>query len=276
MQNCKNCNLSLSEENKFCSNCGAEIITERITIQKIIKDFFNQIFGWDNKYFVTIKSLLLQPQVILSEYLSGTRKKYINPIPFLAIGLTITILIFNIFTDSYVEVNSAINEGEMDMIAAIFDQLENDHNIANPYKDPEFRTEQLENSKKYQKFALKYFNLFILIALPFYALFSKIVYGKPLNYGEHLITNLYIQGVTFLGTSFFFLLSVLISPSLYFFTLLFTIIFYTYVYGKLYKLRLLESIGKLLLFFVVLGSFIFLIGILLFILGVVIGILSKM
>ncbi len=238
------------EAQKFCASCGAEVVRERITLRKLIFDFFSEFFGWDNKYFITIKTMLSTPQIVIGGYIEGIRKKFMKPLPFMLISVTIATLAFNIFSDRYIELNQAITIQQQDQIEGIFEQMAaNDPKFKNPYKDPNYKQEQIKGAIKVQKFLLKYFNLIILIALPIYTLLTFLVFGKKFNYGEHLVANTYVIGVTFLFTTVVFLLSVLIHPSIYLLSMIFTFLFYTYAFKKLYGLDAEDTIIKILKFF---------------------------
>ena len=91
---CKNCGATLTENQKYCSECGAKVVTERITFRSLFHILIQNVFGWDNRYFFTIRNLIVRPQVVLNDYLSGTRKKYVNPFTFFAIGVGILLIIF--------------------------------------------------------------------------------------------------------------------------------------------------------------------------------------
>lgn len=58
---CKNCDTDLSDQYKYCRECGAKVINERITFRKLLGEAFNQTFGWDNKFFITLKTLITRP-----------------------------------------------------------------------------------------------------------------------------------------------------------------------------------------------------------------------
>ena len=75
--NCKNCKSVLNQKNIFCNECGAKIIKERITVKSLFSNLLNAL-GWDNNFFITLRFLLLKPQIIIKEYINGTRKKYTN------------------------------------------------------------------------------------------------------------------------------------------------------------------------------------------------------
>ena len=100
---CKNCSHQLSNHTKYCEECGAKVILERITFKKLIIESFNQSFGWDNRYFLTFIGLLLRPHQIIKDYLQGVRKRYLNPFAFFAIGAAARLLVFSIFIDEYMD-----------------------------------------------------------------------------------------------------------------------------------------------------------------------------
>lgn len=285
--NCKNCQTPLSSESKFCPTCGGKVITERITFKYLMKDVASNVFGWDNKYFRTLRAVITRPQVILKEYINGTRKKYMNPFSFFAIGAALALLVFNQFADEYVELSNSLNEGQIELMEkAMHDnitetQKEKHLKAGEAVPDEaalaeEFKQEQLDRNAEVQKSILKYFNLFAFVILPIYTFIAFLVFGKPYNYGEHLVINAFIQGVTFLMTVLFFLGSLFVSPHLYFLSMLVMVIFYTYVYAKLYDLTFGKSMVKVLKFIGVLLGVILAFAVVLFIIGVIFGLAKKM
>ena len=257
MPNCLNCKASLKDDSRFCSNCGAKVV-ERITLKSMISEFAENVLGWDNKYFVTLKLMLSKPQIVLSEYALGVRKKYVHPFTFLIIGVTLVLFTFNLFLDDFIAATQEFNIQQINWMA---------ENIGGPYADPDFKAQQLENSKNSQEFILKYFNLLTIVLIPIYTFFTFIVYRKPYNYAEHLVFNAYIQGTSFIATFVFFIISLLVHPLIYTFTTFITVFLYTYAYGKLYSLSVAESILKLFLFILYFIIFSAVMGLLLFAIG---------
>ena len=237
--NCKNCNHALNESEFYCEHCGAKIITERLTIKALVQQLMTDVFGWDNKYFKTTHDIVVRPKQMFESYLGGTRKRYMNPLGFMLIGLTFSIFTFNFFREEYLDISIQTSKVQLEWLA---------ENLGGPYKDPEFQKEQLETSKKTQEFILKYFNLFTFLLLPFYALLSKFTFGKPLNYAEHLTINTYLQGVSFVTTPILFAFSVWLNPNIFLFGLILTMTLYCYVYKNLYGLSIGETILKLIIF----------------------------
>lgn len=261
--NCKNCRTELTENSKFCNLCGAKVVTQRLTVKSLWADVTENVLGWDNKYFVTLKSLILKPGVLLKEYLEGTRKKYVNPFTFLVIGLTVTLFTFNSFDEQYIRSNSDFQNKQIQWQSQWMNET---FGLALPSE--EMQKKQIEDSEKSTKFMLKYFNILVVITLPLYSLLAFLVYRKPYNYGEHIVINSYIQGVSFISISILFLISLVTHPLVYVSNIVLLFIFYTYAYGKLYTLSIGQSIFKVFLFFSILLIFVIALLIMAFIIGI--------
>ncbi len=262
---CKNCSSTLINYSFYCNQCGSKVISERITVKNTLEDAFQNYVGWDNKFLITLKYLILKPGVLLTEYYNGTRKKYINPFTFLTIGMAINLFAFNSFDEEFLSVMNDFNESQINWYGEI---------IGGPFSNPEFKAEQLAKSAESSKFTLKYFNILVIALLPIYTLIAFLIYRKPYNYAEHIIANCYIQGFSFLTTAFIFFIAIWIHPSLYLLIYPLLIFYYTYVYGKLYKLTTGQSILKVILFLMLTIGVAIAIGILIFILSFAYGYIS--
>lgn len=254
--NCKNCETNLSQEASYCQECGAKVITSRLTIRSMWASIVDQFLGWDNKYLLTIVLLLRKPEQVLKSFLTGTRKRYMAPFALLAINTALSMLIFNQYSEKYLELTTMINEAEYEMLESKMDP--NGDNA-------EFQQQKLNQAAmttSIQETILKYFNIFTFLLIPFYALIALLVFGKPYNYGEHLVITAYIQGCLFVVSILTFILSILVNPAIYSFSILFAIVYYLYVYGRLYKLSFGKLIIKLLKFLGILVVILILFGVL--------------
>ena len=265
--NCKNCGTELRANEGFCGWCGAKVINKRITFKTIFTEFLTAI-GWDNKYFFTLKSLIVHPQVVFKEYLDGTRKKYVNPFTFFAIGAAITVFVFTQFADEYVQRANYISDKNYELIYnKIIEITEKEAKVSLE----EFIEIQKNISSTGLRSLLKYFTPLSFILLPFYALIALFVFKKPYNFGEHFVINAFVQGITFIGITLFFVLSLSLHPSIFYLGSLFTIIYYIYAYARLYEYTLKKVILKLLKFI----GITFVACFLCLLLGFLIGILLK-
>jgi hypothetical protein len=118
----------------------------------------------------------------------------------------------------------------------------------------------------------KNYNLFAFLLLPVYALIAFLVFGKPYNYGEHLVINAYIQGTTFLVATVMFLVSLATHPAVHGSSILIVILYYCYTYGKLYQL----TTGKLILKFLKFIGVLLFIPLVLILIGLVVGLIKAM
>ncbi|MEM6298986.1 MAG: DUF3667 domain-containing protein [Bacteroidota bacterium] len=278
MMNCKNCHSPLKEGDSYCANCGAKVIRERVTTKKLFSEFIENVFGWDNRYLVTFIAMVMRPQAVLGEYVDGVRKRYVNPFTFFVIGMTVTLILFNQFEKQYLELATRPIVAQIEAEEEAAGSKEAYESLLkkrqNPFSPGSTKEEVIEHNKKIQRWIVKYYNLLALLFMPFYALLAWLVFRKPLNYAEHLIAGLYIQGMTFWGTTVAFLVTLLTKADIFFFSLLFTVAYYLYAYARLYKL----STGKVVLsFFKFLGwliAFALVFGVIVFGVGIAYAVLS--
>lgn len=261
---CKNCNKNLHPEDKFCNHCGAAIVSSRLTLKNILQNFADDVLGWDNKYLLTIRLLITQPKKVLTEYLGGVRKKYVPPFAFLAIATALAMLLFNQFEKEYIAVSNSFYEKEMNY----FENM-GDYKNKEEYQSQKIKQQEMNNNLQIS--LLKNLNLYTFLLIPLYALLAFIIFGKPYNFGEHLIITSYLQGMLFLSSILLFFISLFTNPLVYSCSGLIAIIYYLYAYGSLYKLSGWKITLKL---FVFLGLII-LLAILAFMIGVAVVIISK-
>ena len=103
-------------------------------------------------------------------------------------------------------------------------------------------------------FQLKYHNLISFLFLPILTLIAFFVFRKPYNYGEHLVINTYFLGITTFFSLLSFIISLLIGINILIYAIFITFLYYSYAYKKVYKLsfgqlllKILKFIGVLLL-----------------------------
>jgi hypothetical protein len=150
----------------------------RLTPRKITTDLSQRYLGTENVFLVTILGLLRYPEDVIIGYISGLRKKYVNPANFYFISLTLIGL--QIFILKHVAPDTlGISElGEE------------------------------EDIKTFISYFYDYIGLYTTFFIPAYALTGYIVFldSKKYNFSEHLIFSIYVFGLlnilTFLFTPF--------------------------------------------------------------------------
>lgn len=231
--NCKNCENALRTDYSFCPDCGAKVIRNRITAKNLWHDVIERYFNIDNTFLRTVWHLFSKPEVVIGGYISGIRKKYLNPISYLGIALTLSgLLIFimqKFFGDAIVFSNQADNA---------------------PF------------AKKWAEFAFD-FNAFMfllyfpVLAIPAYLLLNKIKY----NLAEYLLVFVYTMShysiVTF-AVSFFVLLFDSKSYMTYSqITLLLMLAYNIYVIQRLNKFSFVQLLGRGTVFSILVTIFFF-------------------
>ena len=275
---CKNCHESLEKDAQFCNHCGAKVIVNRITFRFLMGELF-AVFGLDNAYFTTLRKMIVAPHEVLHEYLHGVRKRYMAPLTFLAVGAAISLLVFNLFFEQYLELQDSLyaeqNAALRETASRDLTKLKNISatELASLQKAQQSAKLTLNIQRKTNIFFVKYLNITTFLLLPFYALISLWTYRKPYNFGEHIIMNAYILGTTMYISIFLFLVAIYIYPKMFMFSIFGMILYYTYVFRKLYGDSVAKTLVKILRFLVVLSIILILTGIVTAIIGIVAGII---
>lgn len=265
---CLNCGNRLAENDEYCSECGAIVVKDRLTAKGIWKDLTKDTFGWDNRYLRTVRTLVVRPEKLLKEYLSGVRKRYTPPFVFFTIGTAMALLVFNVFAEHYIALSNEISVEQIELMEKYLSPE------TAGSKDSDFAKEQMELNEKVQRFMIRYFNLLSVLILPAYALMSFWTFRKQHNYGEHLVINAYLQGQLFILTTLSFIFSVLFDPKLYYFVLIISFFYYCYVFKRFYGLDLGGLLLKILRFFAVFIITSLIMGIGLMMVGLVVALVA--
>ena len=240
--NCKNCNTSLNSEQRYCFECGAKVIKNRLTVKNLSADFSSQFLSYDNKLLTTYIDLFRRPEDVIDGYINGTRKKYINVVQYLAISITLLGLqyfIINTISPEYFLPEP--NE---------FDELLRKH----------YPKEALEFLNKFARSMNEYLGLIYIIGLPFSALISWIVFytERVHNFTEHIVINMYVTAQYIISSAVLYLacfaLGINISVLITVVTTLY-ILYFGFVFYKLYRLSfpalILRFLYSMVLFIVV-------------------------
>jgi hypothetical protein len=93
-KNCLNCNQRV--KGRYCSTCGQDIETQRISARYVAYDIPTSVFSINKGFFFTLKELLTRPGHAVREFLQGKRAAHFKPLAYLFILSAATALIIQL------------------------------------------------------------------------------------------------------------------------------------------------------------------------------------
>lgn len=76
-EKCLNCDYPLI--GRFCGNCGQKAFLHKHSFWHMAMHFVGDYFHYDNKFWVTFRTLFTRPGLATLEFNEGKRSKYLNP-----------------------------------------------------------------------------------------------------------------------------------------------------------------------------------------------------
>lgn len=247
---CKNCELPLRSDYTFCSNCGAKIIRNKLTFKNLWYDVTERYFNVDNTFLKTFWHLFTKPEKVIEGYIGGVRKKYLNPISYLGIALSLSGILVFLIKNFFIE---AIN----------FDE--------------NFQGATPAFAEKWKDITFDYSSLFFISYVPLITISAFLVFNKrKFNFTEHFIAGIYLLAHYSIVSFPISFTSLLISPEHYlqvgqvFMILVF--LYFIFCYQRLNRYKPGKLIVKSMLFssllFILFFVLIIIVMILLFVTGV--------
>lgn len=233
--NCKNCQTELQPTSNYCYECGGKIIEKRLTIKNLIEHLGETFFNYDNKLLKTIICLFKSPEKVIDGYVSGIRKRYINPISFFGISLTLTgfsIFIIKKFYKNALDASQFFDASELYSNKASQDIMASSTD-----------------------FSLEYSSLIYASMIPVFALISWVLFfNKRYNFTEHLVSYMYSMSLYSITSVILGLIVLLINPSYYLSfgmsLYLLVLIYHCFLLKRLFNLTAGELILKTFLFLI--------------------------
>ncbi|WP_297695421.1 DUF3667 domain-containing protein [uncultured Eudoraea sp.] len=216
---CRNCGAQVT--NKYCENCGQRTSVYKVSFKETINDFIDAAFSLNAPLFITLKQLVVNPGIVLREYLEGKRKKYYKPVAF-----------FILTTVAYLVIRSAIG----------FD----------PFTDTVVQVENTQNNQlltKARDFMLFNINKLLFIFVFTLALFSKLFFSKRYTLAEYLAISFYLTGIYTLFTTLNLFLVVWVSKEMQLLGIFVMLVYFIYAMTSFIKTNKIVIIIKSLIVF---------------------------
>ncbi|MFP2996579.1 DUF3667 domain-containing protein [Spongiivirga sp. MCCC 1A20706] len=255
--NCKNCEIRLQEDATYCHNCGARVIKNRLTLRNLFEHISETFFNYDNKLLRTFLTLAKKPEQVVGGYVKGIRKRYVNPISFFGLSITISGLSIFLIKRFYLEY---FDMGKWFLQFEVFNN--------------EGSKKMLENMSAGD--TMEYSSLMFSIIIPVFALLSWIIFlDKKYNFTEHIVLYLYTMSGLSILTVILGQIILLISPTNYisfiFLTYPVLLLYHCYALKRIFELNFGQLILRTFLFLFLFGVTYIIIGIASFIIGLFMG-----
>ncbi|WP_340203079.1 DUF3667 domain-containing protein [Ascidiimonas sp. W6] len=226
---CRNCNLDLKEEENFCKECGAKVIRNRLTLKNLWAEVSERFLNYDNAFAKTFKDLFSKPVEVIDGFILGLRKKYVNPVNYVAITATYSGLVFYLI--------KKFRPGF--------------------YGNLNFQGQNQEAFSEFMNGIMDFQGFLYFLSIPFMAIVSMIVFMniKKYNFTEQNVIYMYTGAQSSVLTSTLILLTLpfyTVAPlALNIITYAIMVGFNGYVLKKLFNLSLKRILFKTLVFFFV-------------------------
>ncbi|NHF57954.1 DUF3667 domain-containing protein [Flavobacteriaceae bacterium TP-CH-4] len=226
---CKNCEKSLFADYNYCANCGAKVIRNRITIKNIWNDFTERFLNIDNTFLRTFVHLFSKPEAVIGGYIRGVRRKYLNPISYFTIAVTLGGLFIFVYRKFFP------------------DALDFQQQSLNAKPEANALAQDISST------IFEYQSLFYIATLPLLALISRLVFinSKKFNLSEHFVINVYGYSHLSILVNALYLATIWNTPAFQvvtFFNMFFQIAYFTYIFKRLFGLTIPQTLLKLLIF----------------------------
>lgn len=246
--NCKNCNRILRSDYSYCSNCGAKIIQYRLTFKKLWYDVTERYFNVDNTFLKTFWHLFTKPEIVIDGYIQGIRKKYLNPISYLGIALTLSgLLLFILRKFALSKIDLAAFGSSM----------------------------KTETTSKILNASLDISSFTFLLYIPVIAIVGWLIFNKRShNLSEYSITAIYALAHYSITSFSFSLILCLFAPENYltysFIFIAIMALYITYVVNRIHG----KNLGKSFIFLMMFGVGFFMISIFLNVIFLITGVIT--
>ncbi|MDV6315168.1 DUF3667 domain-containing protein [Idiomarina sp. HP20-50] len=215
---CKNCQAELQGE--YCHRCGQQDKQYIRSIFAVVGDLFGEIGHWDSRFYRTLRGLFLNPGFLSLEFVQGRHASYVPP---LRLYFFISLISFMVFTSliefeikSSTEVKPYVDAEKRATGPLDLSPEETDIPFMTP--EEELRLEEklkylAENPAQFSQKLVSMTPQMMLLMLPFWALFLKIIYlfGQR-YYLEHLTVALHTHAFILLTLMIITIIAELTEP----------------------------------------------------------------
>ena len=201
---CKNCNSELA--GLYCNQCGQKD-TELLSLMVIVREFTNNVFSFDSRFFITLKYLIIKPGFLTTEYWEGKRTTYLPP---LRLYLVLSVLYFFIIsmvsddTSVFSKISHSNSDNEIDRNSGIIRIDESEPQIFHYFVDIINKgiIKTKEQNLSFNDIVFNTLPRAMFILMPFMGVLLLLLYKKnKIFYSYHFIAVLHFHCFVFFVSS---------------------------------------------------------------------------
>lgn len=168
---CINCGSEVSSA--YCPSCGQRHPPKKISLLNLYHDFQSRVYGFDGMFPRTLRDLTIRPGKVATAYIAGNRVKYVGPVGYFFVMLTIFILLLGILDIDFYELSQA----------------------SSPFGKTTTTQQQEEGAQMVVKMFSDNLRIFQFILIPLVAFWYKIFFRKSgYSYLEMMVPSFFFYG----------------------------------------------------------------------------------
>ena len=224
---CTNCRHTA--QGNYCSSCGQQRFSrDQFKFKTFFKDALTEFFDVDSSILITLKTLILNPGKLTTDYLQGKQKMYIGPVKLYITIIAINFLVYT-FWDNYslVDVKFLQQLTNVKWIGTLVATAQQREHL------PEAEFYHSINSRVNDIFSLLLYLVIFVQAAVLKLQFSK----RDRYYMEHLIFSLHFMSFGFLRDVLFLPLQVIDKNIAFALSIITTITYLYFALKKAYEVK---------------------------------------
>lgn len=167
---CINCGQEVGTP--YCGQCGQQNPPKKLNFLTLYSDFQSRIYGFDGMFPRTLRDLTLAPGQVAREFMKGNRVKYVGPVGYFFLVLTLFLILMQILEIDFYTFSTT----------------------SSPIHVEESERQRMV-SRKFMEVVQNNMRIFSFLQIPISTMFAWLFFRKSrLNYLENSILIFYVSG----------------------------------------------------------------------------------
>ena len=108
---CHNCYHPLEQKDDYCSNCGQEYTTGKVSFFSVVREFIDNFIALDSKVLRSLPLLFFKPGQLTIEFFKGKHKRYVSPIRLFLFSTVVFFALLTFQTGGFSNLDKEFEQG---------------------------------------------------------------------------------------------------------------------------------------------------------------------